>query len=281
MDAADPAGRWTSEPKSTSMTLVTGAFHDTLGLRRQQAAFSIKPTSGICRAEAQAVAVLSYSATALRGDQSAIGRTSHRGAALHHRRITPRGFFGVAVGLSPDVTIPVTMLASPERSTDRAGQLGPLLAAHHGPPSPRPVDRPGRRRLPAVWTAALAATQSPDAPASWRARYLTVTSGLEPAPPAARRFEVSSRPRCGCCLAWSRWSWWSPARPWRICCSRLRPAAVASWHRLAIGAGRAQLVQQLLVEGLLLAPRAARWAVSSRPGPPTCSCGCSRPATTR
>ena len=53
---------WTNEPEPTSMVLVTGAFHDTLGLQPAAGRLLNQADVGNTAAEAQAVAVLSYSA---------------------------------------------------------------------------------------------------------------------------------------------------------------------------------------------------------------------------
>ena len=104
---------WTSEPEPTSMLLVTGAFHDTLGLRPAAGRLLNQADVGNTPAEAQAVAVLSYAAWQRRfsGDPGAVGRTLRiEGQPFAIVGVTPPGFFGVAVGMSPDITIPVTML---------------------------------------------------------------------------------------------------------------------------------------------------------------------------
>ena len=152
---------WTSEPEPTSMLLVTGAFHDTLGLRPAAGRLLNQADVGNTPAEAQAVAVLSYSAWQRRfsGDPGAVGRTLRiEGQPFAIVGVTPPGFFGVAVGMSPDVTIPVTMLPrlrSDER--DALVERGPILAAtswaafapacRSRRPTPR-SNRCGRRRWP-------------------------------------------------------------------------------------------------------------------------------------
>ena len=165
------------------MALVTGAFHDTLGLQPAAGRLLNQADVGNAAAEAQAVAVLSYSAWQRRfgGDPAAIGRSIRiEGQPFTIVGVTPPSFFGVAVGMSPDVTIPMTMLPrlrsdQPTALTDSGsfwvhimGRLRPGLSIVQADAAFQPV-----------WTAALAATQSPDAPASWRQRYLTFTSGLE------------------------------------------------------------------------------------------------------
>ena len=68
---------WTSEPEPTSMVLVTGAFHDTLGVQPAAGRLLNQADVGNSAAEAQAVAVLSYSAWQRHfdGDPAAIGRS--------------------------------------------------------------------------------------------------------------------------------------------------------------------------------------------------------------
>ena len=249
---------WTSEPEPTSMVLVTGAFHDTLGVQPAAGRLLNQGDVGNSAAEAQAVAVLSYAAWQRRfgGDPAAIGRSLRiEGQPFTIIGVTPPGFFGVAVGLSPEVTIPVTML--PRLRSDQRialvssgrfwllimGRLRPGLSIAQADAAFQPV-----------WTVALAATQSPDAPASWRVRYLTFTSGLEPAAlgysPVRKQFQAA---------LWLLFG--LVALVLVVACAtvaNLLLAAAAGRSRelalrLAIGASRAQLVQQLFVEGLLLA----------------------------
>ena len=105
-----------------------GAFHDTLGLQPSAGRLLNQADVGNTAAEAQAVAVLSYAAWQRRfnGDPAAIGRTLRvEGQLFTIVGVTPPGFFGVAVGMSPDVTIPITML--PRLRSD---QRDALVNAH-------------------------------------------------------------------------------------------------------------------------------------------------------
>jgi predicted permease len=249
---------WTREPETTSTLLVTGAFHDTLGLQPSAGRLLNQADAGNTAAEAQAVAVLSHAAWQRRfnGDPAAIGRTIRvEGQPFTIVGVTPPPFFGVAVGMAPEVTIPMTML--PRLRSD---PQNPLLQANNTWLNIMGRVRPGLSIAQAdaafqpVWTQALAATLSPEWPARWRARYVTFTTGLEPGAagysPVRRQFQKS---------LWLLFG--LVALVLIVACAtvaNLLLAAAAGRRRelalrLAIGAGRARLVQQLFLEGLVLA----------------------------
>jgi predicted permease len=276
---------WTSEPEPTSMVLVSGAFHDTLGLQPAAGRLLNQADVGSTAAEAQAVAVLSYAAWQRRfsGEHAAIGRTLRiEGQPFTIIGVTPPGFFGVAVGMSPDVTIPVTMLPR-LRSDERNALVSAgrswlyIMARVRSGMSIAHADA----AFQPVWTQALAATASPDWQARWRARYLTFTSGLEPGAsgysPVRRQFQAA---------LWLLFG--LVALVLIVACAtvaNLLLAAAAGRRRelalrLAIGACRARLVQQLFLEGLVLAARARARGLSLDRAADLLG-GCSRPATTR
>jgi predicted permease len=252
--------QWTSEPEPTSMLLVTGAFHDTLGLQPAAGRLLNQADVGNRAAEAQAVAVLSYAAWQRHfgRDHAAIGRSLRiEGQAFTIVGVTPPGFFGVAVGMSPDVTIPLTML--PRLRSDEQNALvsaGRFWLNIMGRVRPGLSIAQADAALQPVWTEALAATASasPDWLPRWRDRYLKFTSGLEPGAsgysPVRRQFQAA---------LWLLFG--LVALVLVVACAtvaNLLLAAAAGRRRelalrLAIGADRSQLVQQLFVEGLLLA----------------------------
>jgi MacB-like protein len=212
---------WTGEPEPTSMLLVSGAFHETLGLRPAAGRLLNQADVGNTAAEAQPVAVLSYAAWKRRfsADPAAIGRTLRiEGQPFTIVGVTPPDFFGVAVGMSPDLTIPVTML--------------PRLCSDE-------------------WSQALASTVAPDWQASRRARYMTSRAASSAAPLATRPFDASSRTRCGSCSGSSRSCWSSPAR-------RRRRLGLPPTDPVALGAAAALMLLTATVTGYLPARRAAR-----------------------
>lgn len=249
---------WTSEPEPTSTALVTGAYHDTLGIQPAAGRLLTASDVGNTAATAQAVAVLSYDAWQRRfnGDPAAVGRTLRiEGQPFTIVGVTPPGFFGVAIGRAPELTIPLTML--PRLRSDEAEALvmtGNSWLEIMGRVRPGLSIAEADAAFQPVWAAARVATVSPEGDPRWRERYLRMTSGLEPGEsgysPLRRRFQAALWLLFGLvglvlivsCATVANLLLASAA-------SRRRELAL----RLAIGAGRAQLVQQLFVEGLLLA----------------------------
>jgi predicted permease len=249
---------WTNEPAATPMALVSGGFYDTLGLQPAAGRLLHQADVGDSAAEAQPVAVLSHAAWQNRfnGDQAAIGSTLRiEGQPFTIVGVTPRGFFGVAVGTPSDVTIPVTML--PRLRSDETQILtsaGSMWLNIMGRLRPGMSIAQADAAFQPVWTAALAATTSADWQPNWRNRYLTFTSGLEPG--ASGYSSVRRQFQSALWLLFGL-----VALVLVVACAtvaNLLLAAAAGRRRelalrLAIGAGRAQLVQQLIVEGLVLA----------------------------
>ena len=249
--------QWASEPESTPVLLATGGMYETLGLRPAAGRLLTPSDSGRSAADAQPVAVLSHSAWQRRfaGDPSAIGQTVRiEGMPFTIVGVTPPGFFGVAVGVPVDVTIPLTILPRL-----RADEREALTAVGNSWLNIMGRLRPGTSIAAAdaafqtLWPQILRTTADGVSP-GFRKRYLTFTSGLDSAAsgysPVRRQFRDALWLLFGlvCLLLVAACA---------TVANLLLAASAGRRHelalRVALGAGRRRIAQQLFVEGLMLA----------------------------
>jgi predicted permease len=249
--------QWTGDPESTPVLLATGGIYETLGVHPVAGRLLVPSDAGNSAADAQAVAVLSYSAWHRRfgGDPSAIGQTLRiEGTPFTIVGVTPPGFFGVAVGLPVEVTIPVTML--PRMREDQRRLLSD--------PNSSWLNIMGRLRpgltvasadaaFQTIWPQILTATTDGVTP-SFRPRYLTFTSGLDPGGSGYSRVRVKFRD--------ALWLLFGLVLLLLVTAcatvANLLLAAAAGRRqelalRFALGARLRRIAQQLFVEGLALA----------------------------
>jgi predicted permease len=252
---------WNGQLEPAEVLMASGDFYSTLGVQatvgRTFTAEDDRPGGG----PNGLVAVISDACWQFRfgGDSAVIGRT----VRIDHRPFTivgvaPRGFFGVAAGLAPDITIPLTTVqdAGSLAQTSRSwlhlmGRLRDGLSHQQA-----------NVALQGIWAAVLEATTSLDEPPDRRAMYLGRQTSLEPGWAGFSRvrrqfaeplrilfalvvllFVVACASAANLLLARG--------------ISRRREIAV----RLAIGASRARIVRQLFTESLVSAVMAGALGV--------------------
>jgi predicted permease len=247
--------RWNDESERVSGLAVTGDFYRSLGVT-PMAGRPIEPGDDVVGGP-RPVAVLSHAAWTRRFDRAPdiVGRTiviEQTGFTIVG--VTPPGFFGVAVGTAPEITIPLSMVPQlrPEErdvlsQTGRAwlhimGRLRPGLSRTQAEPA-----------FQAIWRQALEEVTSPDEPPARRQRYLSRKTALVPGATghSAVRNEFSEPlwllfALVGLLLLVSC----AAAANLLLARGSARQRELAV--RLAIGASRGRVVRQLIVEGLLL-----------------------------
>jgi predicted permease len=240
---------WNGEVERIQTLVVTDEFYSTLG---------ITPVYGRTFSSEDEVAVISYDAWERRSgrDPALLGTTIRVGRLpMTIVGVAPEGFFGVAPGMAPEITIPVRSL--PKIDPDDADILGrPTNALLHVMARLKPgvSVAQGDAALQIFWPDVMKAVTNPDMPPERRERFLSRRTALEPAGSGFSRVRNRVDPALrilsalvgllllvGCAtvanLLMARTA------------ARRREIAV----RLAVGATRGRIAGQLLTEGLLLA----------------------------
>ncbi len=243
---------WNGQFEPAEVLLATGEFYSTLGIQaalgRTFGVEDDQPGGGA----GGLVATISYACWQRRfgGDGSVIGRI----VRIDRRPFTivgvaPRGFFGVAAGLAPEITIPLTAIQDSRALKSTTSSWLHLMGRLRDGVSPDQANV----ALKSIWPAVLEVTTTPGAPADRRAKYLgRQTELLDGSAGFSRVRRQFAEP------LWILFA--LVGLLFAVACAsatnlllargvaRQREIAV----RLAIGASRARLVRQLLTESLVL-----------------------------
>ena len=242
---------WSTAFEPTEVLMASGNFYSTLGIGATIGRTFGVEDDAIGGGPEGLVAVISHTAWQRRfaGDPSVIGRTlridKHSFAIIG---VTPKGFFGVAPGLAPEITIPLTTTVSAGRLTSPSSSWVHLL----GRLQDGITLSSANAALTTFWPAVLEATTNPGMPKERRAAYLARTTSLESASAGFSRVRNQFAEPLLVLLA-------LVTLLLSVACasaanlilargvSRQREIAV----RLAIGASRRRLIRQMLTESLV------------------------------
>jgi predicted permease len=241
-----------------AVSTVTGNYFSELGVRPAAGRLLVDDDLDLRAITSAPVVVLGYSfwQREFRGDPSVVGRTIRvESTPLTVIGVAPRGFMGFGLIMEPDVTVPIILQPRMMDVPVADFALGRINAVRIvGRLRPGATIDQARAELAAIWPATRTATVPPEWSGPQRERFLATRVEAKS---AATGVETRLRERY--------------ARPLAIVmgiaglilliacvnlASLLLSRAAARTQeigiRLALGAGRARIARQVLVEGLLL-----------------------------
>jgi predicted permease len=170
---------WRGELEPTEVLAATGDFYTSLGIQPALGRFFGTDDDRVGGGPGGPAAVVSYRCWQERfgGDATILGRTVRiNRVPFTIVGVAPRGFFGVAPGLSPELTIPLLPLQTPESLAHHSsawlhimGRLQPALRLEEA-----------NAALQRIWPQVLETTTPRAMPADRRLKYLQRSTTLEP-----------------------------------------------------------------------------------------------------
>jgi predicted permease len=170
-DLSGAAVEWTAEIEPADVLTASGNFYETLGITAVAGRIFNRDDDRIGGGAQGLVAVISHASWLRRfgGDPSAVGRPLRiDGRTFTIVGVTPRGFSGVAPGLAPEITIPLTTLQDADGLRSHSSSWVHLLGRLRDGLSVSEADA----ALQAFWPSVLEATTPSTMPADRRAMYL-------------------------------------------------------------------------------------------------------------
>jgi predicted permease len=243
--------QWNTELEPTEVLQASGNFFSTLGVRAAVGRTFTPEDDAVGGGRNGFVAVISYASWQRRfaGDPSVIGRVVRvQGMPFTIIGVTPAGFFGVAPGLAPEMTVPLTALVDSETLSSRTSSWLHLIGRLN---DDLPLAR-ANATFQTIWPAVLEATAPRDMPVDRRAAYVGRTTALESARAGfsriRNRFEEPLLILLGL-VALLLVVATASAASLLLARAAVRRREFAV--RLAIGAGRSRLIRQMLTEALV------------------------------
>jgi len=243
--------QWRDALEPTDVLIASGDFYDLLGVSAAAGRVFGPDDDRVGGGEDGRVAVISYEAWRRRfdGNPAAIGHVIRLGnEPFTIVGVAPRGFFGVAPGLAPEVTVPIGAASDSEALSSPSSGWLHLIARLRDDTTLTQANA----ALEIFWPAVLEATTSTNAPPERRALYLGRKTALMPARTGfsriRNRYEESLWSLLALVALLLVVACASAANLWLARgVARRRELAV----RLAIGAGRWRLVRQMLTEAAM------------------------------
>ena len=248
---------WSQQLEPSEVLTASGGFYDTLGVTAAVGRTFSDADDRIGGGSEGRVAVISYSAWQRRygGNPGAVGRTVRVGPDTYTIvGVTPRAFFGVAPGVAPEITIPLTSNARPSSLQSATSSWVHLIGRLRDGVSLAEANTALQR----FWPAVLEGSVGTRVPADRRESFLGRQTSIESARAGFSR--VRNR------FARPLWFLFALVALLLVVAAasaanlllargagRRREIAV----RLAIGAGRGRLVRQMLTESMVLTTIAA------------------------
>ena len=248
---------WSQQLEPSEVLTASGGFYDTLGVTAAVGRTFSDADDRIGGGSEGRVAVISYSAWQRRygGNPGVVGRTVRVGPDTYTIvGVTPRAFFGVAPGVAPEITIPLTSNARPSSLQSATSSWVHLIGRLRDGVSLAEANT----ALQHFWPAVLEGSVGTRVPADRRESFLGRQTSIESARAGFSR--VRNR------FARPLWFLFALVALLLVVAAasaanlllargagRRREIAV----RLAIGAGRGRLVRQMLTESMVLTTIAA------------------------